>query len=453
MTQFRPNVSTSKSRHFCLFSRSVQNIQRAKIQSTLLLSVLNLRKRNIMAESEAKSTVTSDICDDCKKEGTVRPASAGMNVFESGFGAMVSLEIAAAEGHVKCLEALLNAGADVKYANCDNGYTPLMWAARNGKDECVEVLIKAGADVNIGDSHNENALMHASSYLQNIKCIKLLLEAGADVNHSDRHGATALMHAACASHVDIVTLLIKAGADVNSVTKESLGSITAVKWSATSLHGWKCIDTLAKSGADVNVISDGKTPLMLAVQEGERCEKSVEALIKAGADVNIVDEKHGFTVLHQAVQIGSGFCTMLIEAGADVNVKGLGGCTPLMDAMDDRKYNCAEALIKAGADVNFTCDQGNTALFWAAERDCSSWTKTAECVKLLLRSGARINVRNNRGYNAVENTLSTANGMVGETFLTLMAAGETVNQVIYPVFLSQGQDSRSQLKVMGMKMI
>ena len=60
---------------------------------------------------------------------------------------MVSLEIAAADGYVKCLAALLNAGADVNYTNKKNGYMPLIRAALNGKDECMELLIEAGADV------------------------------------------------------------------------------------------------------------------------------------------------------------------------------------------------------------------------------------------------------------------------------------------------------------------
>ena len=392
-----------------------------------------------MAVSEAKSAVT--ICDDCKKEGTRRPAIS-VFCFESGHGVMVSLELAAADGHVKCLEALLNAGANVNYVNPENGYTPLMWAAMHGRDDSVEMLIKAGADVNISDLHDDDALIHASSYVRNINCVKLLLEAGADVNHTNWQGVTPLMYAASAGHVDIVTLFIKEGANVNSITEELLGAITAINWCATSVHGWKSISILVKAGADVNFMSRGKTPLMWALKEGKRCEKSVEALIKAGADVNIVDEVYGFTVLHRAVQLGSNMCTVLIEAGADVNVKALGGCTPLMDAMDDSKYSCAEALIKAGADTNITCDQDNTALFWAADRDCG-WTKTAECAKLLLRSGARINVRNKKGHNAVENTLSTASGKIGETFLTLIAAGETLNQVTHSVPVYQGQDSRS----------
>ena len=344
---------------------------------------------------------------------------------------MVSLGISAADGHVKCLQVLLNAGADVNHVNSENKYTPLMWAARYGHDECVDLLIKAGADVSIGDFHSDNALMLASSYVGNIKSVELLMEAGADVNHGNWQGSTALMYAAGSGHEEIATLLIKAGSDVNAVTKELHGAITAIHCSATSPDGWKCIDTLGKAGADVNFMS-GKTPLMWALEED--CSKSVEGLIRAGADVNIVDEEHGLTVLHHAVQTDDGLCKMFIEAGANVNVRSPQDYTPLMEAMDDSR----------GADVNITCDEDQaTALFWALDSDCS-WTKSVECAKLLLRSGARINVRNSKGNTALVETLSTVQEELGKTFLTLFAAGETVKEVKYPVSFAQYIKVRTQ---------
>ena len=112
-----------------------------------------------------------------------------------------------------------------------------------------------------------------------------------------------------------------------------------------------------------------------------------------------------------------------------------GGKTPLMWASLQSCDKSAEALIRAGADVNVTCDQDNaTALFWAAEREYD-WTKTAECVKLLLRFGARINVRNKKGRNALEESLSKKSGNVGDIDLILFAAGETVNVVKHHGFL------------------
>ena len=61
-----------------------------------------------------------------------------------------------------------------------------------------------------------------------------------------------------------------------------------------------------------------------------------------------------------------------------------------------------------------------TALFYADDTDS---------VKLLLRSGSRINVKNNKGLNALERRLSRKRRKIGEFCLVLFAAGETVREV------------------------
>ena len=366
------------------------------------------------------------VCSECKKEGAERTRQ------KKGTGArrnkvMVSLEIAAADGHVKCLQALLNAGADVNYANKKNGYTPLMWDAQNGRDECVEMLIKAGADVNT--TKLISPLMLASGSKGNARCVELLLEAGADVNYNDGDdGYTALMHAAGSGRADAATLLIKAGADVNKVDESE--TISAIICSAGSKEGWKCIEVLAKAGADVNFVSDYKTPLMCAAEED--CCKTAEALIKAGSDAKTTNSD-GSNILHWATGWSKAMYKIFIDAGVDVNARASSGDeTPLMRCLEYSDLECAELLIEAGADVNFTSNRPKhppTPLFLAYKTNS---------VNLLLRSGTRINIRNTEGLNALERKLSrtvrTRRRKVEEFCLVLFAAGETVNEVTPPVW-------------------
>ena len=113
----------------------------------------------------------------------------------------------------------------------------------------------------------------------------------------------------------------------------------------------------------------------------------------------------------------------------NVNSDGFGGKTPLMQCLDNSQPDCAEMLIEAGADVNITRD-GNvpTALFYADETGFA---------KLLLRSGARINVKNDQGQNALERRLSRKPRKVEEFSLVLFAAGETVHEVKNKLFSSK----------------
>ena len=401
------------------------------------------------------------VCEECKKEGPERRQSDPNNT-KDVHDVIVSIEIAAADGHVKCLEALLNAGADVNHKNKKNGYTPLVWAVRNGKDECVDVLIKAGADVNICDSNGDSALMNASVYQRSVRCAELLIEAGADINAVNKHTKyTPLIWAVRNGHDKCVEKLIKSGADVNKVDNLGYSSLmlavekgdarwvellleagadvnfqnahgsvalfaaashgdleivkllikagadvnitgsdgASVMHCFTSPEGWTCIGALAAAGADVNAKHIGMTPLMWALEnEYEECLK---ALVKAGADLNIVDDLNGQTALRMA---RGKYFDMLLEAGTDVNVKDKQHKTLLFSCLGPRKYELAERVIEAGADVNvrvldeFSNDP--TALFIAADKN------SPKTICLLLRSDIRINVLNGRDHNALEWYLS-----------------------------------------------
>lgn len=91
------------------------------------------------------------------------------------------LILAAKEGDVHTVKALLDAGTDVNatvqgYA----GMTPLMHASRSNHIDCVKVLISAGANVRIKNELGRTALKIAEGN-GNLEIVKLLEEAGARV--------------------------------------------------------------------------------------------------------------------------------------------------------------------------------------------------------------------------------------------------------------------------------
>ena len=350
------------------------------------------------------------VCENCKKEGLNRPGIDPDN-FEYGHDVMVSLEIAAADGHPDCLRAIIDAAADVNYVNKGNLYTAVMWAARYGHPECMELLIKAGADVNKTECRR-TPLWFASCFSENPKCVELLLEAGADVNRMDREG-TALMRASCSGHKDTVDVLIKAGADVNLTDEDGT---TAFMLAANSPNGWKCMKSLVKAGADVNAVCDGKSVLMWGIFLDDGNDKSVEELVKLGADVNATDEEDSNTSLHMTVNKEDRSFEILMAAGADVNIKNKRGHTPLV-IVDLYNTERAEALIEAGAEIP------ENILFDEAYGD------SANGIRLYLRHGVKVNQRNAKGHNALEHYLTASMMTNKEVCMLLHAAGESLRKV------------------------
>lgn len=110
-------------------------------------------------------------------------------------------------------------------------------------------------------------------------------------------------------------------------------------------------------------------------------KRKVESLLNSGADVNIAGSK-GWTPLMQAAEMENLSIThLLLDKGADVNWPGDHGYTPLHIAVDisidgtiqnggrpgDEPTEIIELLLRNGASPLARDDDGKTALDWAVD--------------------------------------------------------------------------------------
>lgn len=134
------------------------------------------------------------------------------------------------------------------------------------------------------------------------------------------------------------------------------------------------LEFLLNHGANVNAMCSGCFEGMSVVQfiAKNQCMGKVnndhfEFIVKNGANVNYFDPnsngESGLTPLMLAVK-GSSFdrLKILLDNGADVNLKAVNGMTPLMMAAS--KQHCKEIinlLLEKGADINAKNTDGKTA--------------------------------------------------------------------------------------------
>ena len=117
---------------------------------------------------------------------------------------------------------------------------------------------------------------------------------------------------------------------------------------------------------NVNSFQNGRTSLMIAAFNND-IEEVTKELLYDVKDPNLVDE-FGQSALHFANYSSSGIpkiTELLISHGANVNLKDLGGKTPLFWAACNGHEGSCQLLIENGADCNARDRDGNTPFYWA----------------------------------------------------------------------------------------
>jgi ankyrin len=314
---------------------------------------------------------------------------------------------------------LLGAGADVTLAN-RYGLTPMAIAASNGSPSMIGILLDAGADVNAPDPAGDTPLMSVIR-AGRLDAATLLLDRGAKVDATDAtYQQTALMVAVRENHPEIVKLLIARGAVVNARTRVGRTPQWVLPNSQPGFgHGIGIVRGGSPDRGRRAPIPGGMTPLLYASRDGR------------------MDTAQ-----------------MLLDAGADINLRDANDITPLIAAITNNHPDVARLLIERGADIRAVDWYGRTALWAAVETrnmdvDNGTFENSIDrapflpLIQLLLERGADPNARTKEvppvrnDFLRVTASLSWVD-FTGQTpFITAALAGDVT---VMKLLLKHGAD-------------
>ena len=417
------------------------------------------------------------------------------------------LHAAVETGQKQAAEKLLQLGFPPDTID-SNGVTPLMKAIEWEKIEIAELLLKCGANVSVEHPKTGRPLLHKAAARNQTKMLELLLAHGADINQLTPQGSTALHLAATFGSEDAIALLCSNNCNVNIQnvvgltplaaaiqSKKFAGALMLLKYNpdvnkcdskqrsplyaATDFHAIEVVQRLLKLGAKSDIPDiNGLTPIQMACQRGynEILKLMVEAdphvlevqtkmeeplifvaivtssstlqiLLQAGANPN-VRHPNQLTPLHEVCRLGNlAMLQQLLTYGADPKLQSPIG-TALHIAVLVGQYQCAKQLLEFGVDPNATAgEEKATPLILAAELDHPSLTMIqllidhkadlnaalqkngytamhraasynyAKVVKLLIDKGADINKVSNLGYAPLHMAASSGGKEVIEVLL------------------------------------
>lgn len=247
------------------------------------------------------------------------------------------------------LAAAASAGElDLNAAALQVMHGQMLRAGAKGRIECLRLLLEAGADPNTidqteGPGKGASLLRYAVGY-ENVELVKLLIRAGADLARKDQQGYTIFDVAGALGNAEIRAVLAEAGA---------VGSKFTTVWQAAYYGDVVQLRALLAAGAEL--YNEGRSPLNLAAMNGhvEVCT----ILLEAGQDVEGTDQDQ-FTPLMTAASEGHvDVVRLLLEHGADPKVKRgvntlLKAARNAINVSRERKQALLALLENAGAKID-----------------------------------------------------------------------------------------------------
>lgn len=168
---------------------------------------------------------------------------------------------------------------------------------------------------------------------------------------------------------------------------EKIDSLTELHLCTRNDDAEKAVELVLNDGVDINIpAKSNRTPLLWASLSSS--SQFIKTLVDLGADVNVQRTDDKVAPLILAAYWNNYMATrVLLEYGADANIKDEAGNTPLHDSARLGFFTVSHLLIESGCNVNLRNNSGKTPLYVAVEK------KHQHLVKLLLESNADVNIR------------------------------------------------------------
>ncbi|KAF5277481.1 hypothetical protein FQR65_LT03818 [Abscondita terminalis] len=228
-----------------------------------------------------------------------------------------------------------------------------LWSALLKRWDLLDGLLSLGAQLLYAEPHQGLTALHLAAFSGCIPSTQFLLSRGADVNACFKCYSP-LHCAAFGDSPETAMVLLNNGARVSALTTNPNNCHESVLHCAVRANAVACVRLLIAEGADTGQTEyTGMSPIHLAADLGHlQCLKIM--FETKGINVNAKTKEKELTALHLAAEGGYVDCVeLLLQKGADANIRNHRGQTPLHLAARAQSVECVETLLRKGnADPN-----------------------------------------------------------------------------------------------------
>jgi ankyrin repeat protein len=369
--------------------------------------------------------------------------------------------------------------------------TPLHWACARGHVSMAALLLKSGATPDPEDTRGVKPI-HEAARKNHAAIVKMLLEAGVDpltpktkenvkrflrCGEVSTKGETAVEYVWLQGHTDTIMIMlpflklktleelfcqccrygkfeaVRALLRATEISPNSTYSGATALYLACRAHSVGIVELLLAKGADVHQTSKWKVtnrnacggrvreePLRLpihglvkgwSVANNLASQQILRLLLNAGADIEVKDSKGDTTLLglfrdHNHPDADFVVASGVLQAGANVLAVDENGDSVLHRCLRGLKdIRVLKLLFEYGAQPDVIGKGGDTILHTAMSHSSfkGKGLSMTDVINLLLRMGTRCDVKNNEGVTAVEYAACNYHLSL-ETFTALVQACE-----------------------------
>jgi len=294
------------------------------------------------------------------KEQVLQSLLEGKEGVEPHKDGVTALIVAAQEGHIGTAKLLIDAGADIT-AKDEDGSTALLMAVKGNHAAAAKFLIENGAnpnDIFIDEKGKAHNLLMDAIIVNNTEFATLLIEKGANTSYVDDEGVTIITQAAYQGQLAIVQKLL-ATTDSKDVAKTNNEGINPLIAAASEGHKDILKLIIDSKLIDINARDkDGTNALMAAAVRGHK--DCVQLLIENKAEVN-TQNVDGHTALMFAYN-GKNQVETLLDKYADYIKDVDSNSTKIIKDALQTHVDVIEMLVNGGADKNIKDNEGHVAL-------------------------------------------------------------------------------------------
>ncbi|OLN94198.1 putative ankyrin repeat protein-like protein 4 [Colletotrichum chlorophyti] len=348
------------------------------------------------------------------------------------------LYVVSEKGYTALIETLLRQNADVEVGG-GRWTFPLLAALHEGRESAAEILLQ----------HLESQKHHhkiSQAHFQNKGSKKFFFPC---INSTDDHGRTPLYFAAQEGYTRVAQLLVDLGAHLFPKTTRHFktplvramekGNEAVVKLITNRLSYFRPNSESSPSLPSMDDFEDYNTAnveeslnkaLAMALEKNK--PDLAKSLVECGADVNFGTE--GTLLYRAAGRQDEAWVRLLLDLGANPNItSGIHLLkTALHAACRHDDSSIATILVGSGANLSTADADGNTALHTAC-----MYFRTLETAKILIKEGADLEARNNKGETPIFQAIRAEPDCLGETPIFQAARA---NPVYLNLLLDSGAD-------------